>query len=77
VLYGLKLDADDSPRPEQDLCDFVLCAEIRRLFSMLDALRNGTIERLEVRAGNPLRLVFKAADSDTGSSLARDNEHNR
>jgi hypothetical protein len=61
VVYDLKLDTDDSPRPEQGLTAFVLCDEIRRLFAMLDAFRNGTIEHIEVRAGIPRRIVFKAA----------------
>jgi hypothetical protein len=29
---------------------------------MLDAFRNGTIEHVEVRAGVPRQMVFKAAD---------------
>src|ERR1017187_668686 len=51
VLHDLKLDGDEAPRPEQDLSDFVVSKEIRRLVSMLDALRNGTIEHIEVRTG--------------------------
>jgi hypothetical protein len=62
VLHDLKLDGDETPRPEQDLGDFVVCKEIRRLFSMLDAFRNGTIETVEVRGGVPRRIIFKAAD---------------
>jgi len=62
VLHDLKLDGNDAPRPEQDLGDFVVCKEIRRLFSMLDAFGNGTIEHVEVRTGVPRRIIFKAAD---------------
>ena len=62
VLHDLKLDGDEAPRPEQDLGDFVVCKEIRRLFSMLDAFRNGTIDHVEVRTGLPRRIIFKDAD---------------
>jgi hypothetical protein len=59
VLIDLKLDADESPRPEVDLSDFELCAEIRRLMSRLDAIPNGVIERIEVRAGIPRRMLLR------------------
>jgi hypothetical protein len=62
VLHDLKLDGDEAPRPEQDLADFVVPREIRRLISMLDAFRNGTIDHVEVRTGVPRRIIFKAAD---------------
>lgn len=60
VLFDVKLDSEECPRPEQELKDFLLTAEIRRFFSKLDALRNGAIEHVEVRAGIPRRMVFKA-----------------
>jgi hypothetical protein len=63
VLHDVKLDGDEAPRPELNLSDFVVPSETRRLFSMLDAFRNGTIEHVEVRTGVPRRMVFKAADS--------------
>jgi len=63
VFVDLKLDGGEAPRYEQDLSDFVLSTEVELLFSTLDAIRNGTIEHVEVRAGVPRRLSFKAADS--------------
>jgi hypothetical protein len=60
VLLDVKLDSAETRRPEQDLSDFVLCAEMVRLFHKLDAIRNGTIEHVEVRAGIPVRMIFKA-----------------
>ncbi|MGA2594753.1 MAG: hypothetical protein ABSH32_33050 [Bryobacteraceae bacterium] len=62
LVFDLKLETDEDPRPEMALNDFVLCSEICRLFSMLDAFHNGTIEHLEVRAGVPRRMVFRATD---------------
>jgi hypothetical protein len=61
VLFDLKLDSDETPRPELNLSDFVVCTEIRRLFSRLDTFANGTVE-IEVRAGVPRRLLFKATE---------------
>ena len=61
VLFDVKLDSDQNPRAEQDLKDFLLSAESLRFFSKLDAIRNGAIELVEVRAGIPRRMVFKAS----------------
>ncbi len=66
VLVDLKLDSDDTPRPEQHLGDFVLPDEVRRLFAVLDTLRNGTVEQVEVRSGVPRRLFFRSTDSMHG-----------
>jgi hypothetical protein len=60
VLIDLKLDAEESQRAEQSLSDFTLGAEILRLFSKLDAIGDGVIEQIEIRAGLPRRMVFKA-----------------
>lgn len=59
VLVDVKLDVDEGPRPEADLTDFVLQDEVRRLMARLDGLQNGTIERIEVRAGIPRRVIFE------------------
>ena len=60
VLFDAKLDKEEVPRPELKLTDFELCFEVRRLMSLLDEFKNGTIRRLEVRAGIPRRLVFES-----------------
>src|SRR5436309_15821411 len=60
VVIDARLDKDEVPRRELDLADFELCAEVCRLMSRLDELKNGTIQRLEVRAGIPRRLVFES-----------------
>lgn len=59
IFVELKLDADEKPRPELNLDDFVLSIEILRLFSRLDAIRDGVVEHLEVRAGIPRRIVLR------------------
>lgn len=62
VLFDVKLDSNEHSRPEQVLKDFLLTAEILRFFSKLDVIRNGTIEHIEIRAGIPRRMIFKASD---------------
>jgi hypothetical protein len=59
-LLDVKLDGDDGPRPEGNLNDFELRREVVLLFARLDAIRNGVVERLEVYAGLPRRIRFKA-----------------
>lgn len=58
VLVDHRLDCDECPRREVELQDFLLTDEVRRLMSTLDQIGNGVIERLEIRAGLPRRLVF-------------------
>jgi len=60
VLLDLKLDSDEIPRPEMGLTDFTLTAEFCRLMDKLDALKHGIIERIEVRAGLPRRMLFRS-----------------
>jgi hypothetical protein len=60
VLVETRLDLADEPRPEIQLKDFELPDELRRLMARLDEIKEGTIERLEVRAGIPRRLVVES-----------------
>ena len=59
VIVDAKLDKEEIPRRELDLLDFELSAEVVRLMIRLDELKSGTIQRLEIRAGMPRRLVFE------------------
>jgi hypothetical protein len=60
VLFDVKLDADEGQRQEADLSDFALRDEVRRLMARLDQLKNGRIERIEVRSGIPRRVVIES-----------------
>jgi hypothetical protein len=60
VLLDIKLDAARVGRPESELGDFVLCAEVRRLLDRIDELETGRIQRIEVRAGIPRRVLVEA-----------------
>jgi hypothetical protein len=61
VLMDLKLGGDDEPRAETDLGDFAICREVLQLLDRLDELVTVTIESIEIRAGIPRRLIFRAA----------------
>jgi hypothetical protein len=59
VLVDVKLDSEEGERQESDLPDFVLRAEVCRLMARFDELKNGRIERIEVRAGIPRRVIIE------------------
>ena len=59
VLMDVKLDAEEGERQELELSDFALRDEVRRLMGHLDELKNGRIERIEVRHGVPWRLTVE------------------
>lgn len=59
-LADERLDLPEEPRPEIRLDNFELCQEWSRLVALLDKLQNGMIERIEVRAGIPRRVVFES-----------------
>jgi hypothetical protein len=60
LLAELKLDSDDTPRPEQHLKDFALPVEVVRLFAIMDTIRHGVVDYIELRAGIPRRITFKS-----------------
>jgi len=72
VLSEIKLDSEETPRPESELPDFKLSSQIHRLMRQLDRLRDGRIERIEVREGIPRRLVFASLPT---SRAARPTPH--
>src|SRR5260370_40596717 len=63
VHVEIKLDVDDCGRSEVGLADFALPDEICRLMARLDEIQNGVIEKIEVRAGIPRRVVFSSPPS--------------
>jgi hypothetical protein len=60
VFLDVRLDIEDTARPEQELTDFALPEEICRLMTHLNAISDGKIERIEVRAGLARRLILDA-----------------
>jgi hypothetical protein len=57
ILSEVRLDIEEAPRPEGGLPDFKLSSEIQRLMCQLDQLKDGRIEKIEVRGGVPRRLT--------------------
>lgn len=60
LLLDIKLDTDSSGRPESELADFALCHEVCRLLDRLDQIGTGRVQRIEVRAGIPRRVLIEA-----------------
>ncbi len=60
VVINAKLYRDDGPRRELALADFVLRDDFRRLMARLDGAQNGMIQRIEVQAGLPRRVVLES-----------------
>jgi hypothetical protein len=58
VFLDVRLDTEDVARPEQELTDFTLPEEICRLVMHLNAICDGKIDRIEVRAGIARRLTL-------------------
>ena len=65
VLRDIKLDADYAGRPETELADFTLSAEVCRLLDRIDEIKAGRIQRIEVRAGIPRRILIEAQLTET------------
>ena len=66
VLLDVKLDADSGPRREAALDDFVLREEVHRLLKRIDGLENGRLDRIEVRAGIPRRVLIETPLTEEG-----------
>ena len=66
VLVDVRLDSEESQRPELALADFVLCAEVYRLMCLLDHVENGKISKIEVRAGIPRRITLEKQMKEMG-----------
>jgi hypothetical protein len=58
ILSEVRLDIEETPRPEGELTDFKLSSEIQRLMRQLDQLKDGRVEKIEVRAGVPRLLIL-------------------
>jgi hypothetical protein len=69
VLVDVKLDADEVPRPEAGLTDFELCDGVRRLIGEIHRFKAGVIERIEIRAGIPRRVVFRGSPAGVPFAL--------
>lgn len=64
IVFDVKLDGDVPQRPELDLIDFALPAEVCRLLAQIDALKNGVVEKIVVHDGIPRRVVLRGPLSE-------------
>lgn len=61
IIAEHKFGANDGPRREAELADFVLKKEHVDLFSQFDVIGSGVILTLEVRGGLPFRMIREVA----------------
>lgn len=59
IVLDVKLDAAPQGRPESELEDFALRDEVCRLLAQIDAMKEGRVDRIEVRAGIPRRIAIE------------------
>ena len=59
VIADVRLDDEAGARAESELGDFTLRPEVCRLFAQIDALKNGTIEKIVVHSGIPRRVILR------------------
>ncbi|MCZ2075995.1 MAG: hypothetical protein LC130_13480 [Bryobacterales bacterium] len=64
VFLELKLDTADGPRPERRLDRFELRSQVERFIGQVARMKDGTVERVEVRHGLPLRMVIEAMPAE-------------
>lgn len=59
VIRDVKFGGENGPRPESNLDDFVLRAQVLDLLARLGSIGNGTIRCLEVKHGLPFRMQWE------------------
>jgi hypothetical protein len=59
VIVDIRLDEEAGERAESELGDFTLRTEVCRLLAQIDALGNGTIEKIVVHGGVPRRVTVR------------------
>ncbi len=59
TVREIKFGGDNAPRPEADLTDFQLKAQIIDLFRHFDRIRDGVVRLLEVKHGLPFKMTVE------------------
>lgn len=60
VLLDIRLDDSSGERAESELTDFTLRDEVCQLLDRIGGMENGCVQRIEVRAGIPRRVLIEA-----------------
>ena len=61
TVREIKFGGDNAPRPEVDLTDFQLKAQVIELFSHFDRIRDGMVRLLEFKHGLPFKMNVEDA----------------
>ena len=61
VVREIKFGGDNSPRPEADLRDFQLKAQVIELFRHFDRIQNGVVRLIEIKHGLPFKMNVEEA----------------
>jgi len=61
VIREIKFNGENRPRPELNLNNFELKAEVKELLASLDQLENGCVETIEVKHGLPFHMSIVVA----------------
>jgi hypothetical protein len=61
TIRELKFGAENGPRPERQVSDFLLKAQVVELFALFDQLEDGVIDVLEIKGGLPFRVLVRDA----------------
>lgn len=61
IVRDIKFAGENGPRPELQVDDFILKAQVVELFGFFDRLQDGVIDSLEVKHGLPFRMLFREA----------------
>src|SRR5579862_3742714 len=61
VLLDVRLDEELAPRGELNVSDFDVPVEVRRLFAQIDALKDGSVEKIVVHAGVLRRVILRSS----------------
>lgn len=61
IVREVKFGGENGTRPERDVPDFALKAQVVELLRSLDAIGDGTVDLIEIKHGLPFRMLV--ADS--------------
>jgi len=59
IFHEIKFRAENGPRPELRIADFLLRKQLVELFNHFDKLQNYVIDVLEIKQGLPFHMTYK------------------
>ena len=61
VVQDIKIGAENGPRPESGIPDFLLKNQVIELFEHIDRMGDATVACIDVKHGLPFKLVVEQA----------------